>query len=359
MLKNEFKDMTLPREKLYGIYRGVVEDNRSDPEKAGRCKIRIFGIHSKSRVLDANKMDGIPIEDLPWAEPACPIFGGVSKIGIFGIPTQGSHVFVFFENGHILQPRYFATAPGLPRDPSPSDPVNTAIGFNDPDGAYPNYENLNSPDWNQGKNSGSSYPNSFVISDRNGNRIELDSSQAGTIVIEHGTSGSNITFASDGSIIISGSPVKIRTSSQETSITGDSNMRISGDNNTTSNNSNLHCKGNHTSMIIKGKSETVLGVCDLNAEENRINATNDYSCVAGGNVDIVCAKIATLKSKQSDVEIETTIGNIKSTALVGSISHIATLAFDAKSVLTTTKGVLNTVEGYAVTRLTAPIIMIG
>jgi hypothetical protein len=40
MIKIDPNDSVLGSDRLYGIYRGVVEDN-VDPEKKGRCKIRI------------------------------------------------------------------------------------------------------------------------------------------------------------------------------------------------------------------------------------------------------------------------------------------------------------------------------
>ena len=44
---------------------GVVE-NRHDPEKLGRCKVRIFGYHTDSKEL-------LPTKDLPWCIPIQPI----------------------------------------------------------------------------------------------------------------------------------------------------------------------------------------------------------------------------------------------------------------------------------------------
>jgi hypothetical protein len=34
-------------DKLYGIYRGVVEEN-NDPKKRGRCRIRVWGLHTEN-----------------------------------------------------------------------------------------------------------------------------------------------------------------------------------------------------------------------------------------------------------------------------------------------------------------------
>ena len=54
---------------------GVIEDI-NDPLKAGRVKVRIFGLHTDDTLL-------IPVESLPWAMCLCPIqSGSVSGIGI-------------------------------------------------------------------------------------------------------------------------------------------------------------------------------------------------------------------------------------------------------------------------------------
>lgn len=119
---------------LDGIYRGVIEDN-NDPEKLGRCRVRVFGIHSPNKTQKG--MDGIPTEDLPWAEPVMGLFeGSVSGFGSWIIPLQGSHVFLFFEGGNPLQPRFFATVPGKPKTQTHGFIYNQ--GFSDPDKTYPN-----------------------------------------------------------------------------------------------------------------------------------------------------------------------------------------------------------------------------
>jgi hypothetical protein len=63
MLKSNPKDILDPiNNTLNGIYRGVVEDY-NDPDKMGRCKVRIFGIHSPNKTKTL--FDGIPIDELP------------------------------------------------------------------------------------------------------------------------------------------------------------------------------------------------------------------------------------------------------------------------------------------------------
>lgn len=44
---------------------GVVED-RNDPLKLGRCRVRIFGWHTES-------INELPTKDLPWAQAMLPL----------------------------------------------------------------------------------------------------------------------------------------------------------------------------------------------------------------------------------------------------------------------------------------------
>ena len=106
---------------------------------------KIFNIHSDSKIENSS---GIPVDQLPWVEPAYPIWGGSSGIGFSGVPVQGSHVFVFFESGDIMQPRYFATVPGFPYTGKKTD---NSVGFADPDGEYPLTKKLYSPEHNIGQ----------------------------------------------------------------------------------------------------------------------------------------------------------------------------------------------------------------
>lgn len=152
MLKNQPIDLQVESEKLNGFFRGVIEDN-NDPKKAGRVRVRIFGIHTEKKLK--SETEGIPTEELSWAEPCLPLIeGSVSGFGVWSIPVQGSHVMVFFADGNIMQPMYFATLPGIPEK---QDPLKKTIvtqeqsrpkteGFRDPDNAYPVRSKLGEPD---------------------------------------------------------------------------------------------------------------------------------------------------------------------------------------------------------------------
>jgi hypothetical protein len=88
---------------------GVVED-RQDPEKLGRCKVRIFGYHTDDLSI-------LPKDDLPWAIPITPITSastsgvGVSPTG----PVEGTWVVGWFLDGdEKQQPVMFGTLTGKP-----------------------------------------------------------------------------------------------------------------------------------------------------------------------------------------------------------------------------------------------------
>ena len=88
--------------KMEGFYRGVVEDNK-DPLKQNRVKVRIVSAHSSDIELST--------DSLSWAEQANSVFlGSMQGIGISSVPVQGSWVWVFFEQGNVHKPVYFASA---------------------------------------------------------------------------------------------------------------------------------------------------------------------------------------------------------------------------------------------------------
>ena len=83
---------------------GVVED-RMDPEKMGRCRVRIYGYHTDSKLI-------LPTKDLPWATPIQPITSAaISGIGSSPLgPVDGTWVIGFFLDGEDMQqPAIFGT----------------------------------------------------------------------------------------------------------------------------------------------------------------------------------------------------------------------------------------------------------
>lgn len=94
---------------------GAVEDRR-DPLKLGRCRVRCLGWHSP------NKME-LPTKLLPWAIPSIPV-----NISNVYTPREGDMVFGFFLDGeNAQQPVMLGSFPNIPIKES-----NSQQPFNDP-----------------------------------------------------------------------------------------------------------------------------------------------------------------------------------------------------------------------------------
>lgn len=220
--------------KFDGIYRGVVEDNNpndsktGEPLKDGRIKIRIWGLHTSNKSTDI--YEGIPTDDLPLAYPALGLFeGSQSGFGVWTVPLNGSHVFVFFEQGNHMRPIYFASAPGIPKYKA-----DTEVGFNDPNGEFPKENRLDEPDYHRlargesdttvlteredSRMTGIStpesswdepepeynaeYPNNKVIATHNGIVIEIDDTDENQRLHIYHPSKTYIEISTDGNLTI-------------------------------------------------------------------------------------------------------------------------------------------------------------
>lgn len=89
LLKNIIDEKTLQTK----THVGKVEDN-ADPLQEGRCKVRVYGMHS----------DNIPTDDLPWAVQDNTFLG--STKGSFIVPPVDALVNVIFQDDDIYNPRY-------------------------------------------------------------------------------------------------------------------------------------------------------------------------------------------------------------------------------------------------------------
>ena len=143
------------------FYRATVENN-IDPDGFGRVQVRVIGIHDDG--------SGVSTGALPWAEVSGGTdFGLVDGVGISSILRVGTMVWVFFNNDDFNFPVVMGTIKGS------SDVSSEAKG---------------------------SYGNTATIKTASGHIIELgDAGGAEKIEIKH-SSGSKITFQSDGSILI-------------------------------------------------------------------------------------------------------------------------------------------------------------
>ena len=115
-------------------YYGIVED-RQDPLKIGRVRVRVHGVHTSSKL-------SVSTPDLPWAQVMLP----TTSAGLSGFGTQhglveGSSVIVFFKDKNLQQPVVIGSTAGIPSSGYKEDPRGQIIarrfekktrGFNDP-----------------------------------------------------------------------------------------------------------------------------------------------------------------------------------------------------------------------------------
>jgi len=89
------------------FYTGCVED-RDDPLKVGRCKVRVVGLHTEDKTE-------LPTKDLPWAQPVLPITeAGTSGVGKAPVgPVPGTWVLVMFMDVDEQIPIMMGTLTGV------------------------------------------------------------------------------------------------------------------------------------------------------------------------------------------------------------------------------------------------------
>ena len=130
---------------------GVVED-RADPEKAGRVRVRCLGYHS----ADIQK---IPKDDLPWASVMMPVTAGANS-GIGMSPhflIEGTWVVGFFRDDAEQEPVIMGALPGFNSTKTTNFTIASSSatggqsldgGFKDPNTKYPTELYLDKPDTN-------------------------------------------------------------------------------------------------------------------------------------------------------------------------------------------------------------------
>jgi len=161
-------------EEIYGEkYIGKVIDN-NDPEKLGRCRIRVYGVYN----------DSIGDGDIPWAKPEFGFIG--SELGSFIVPPVDALVYVRFSNGDIYNPLYSGKAISANKLPS------------DKDTDYPNtlvfFELDNGDKFTINRNDGKT-----IYEQRHGIKITMDTD--GSFTLEH-DKGSIFEVDSDGNVVL-------------------------------------------------------------------------------------------------------------------------------------------------------------
>ena len=155
---------------------GVVED-RNDPQKVGRVRIRCLGYHTADKIA-------LPTADLPWASPVLPITSsGISGIGQTPLGlVEGSWVFGFFRDTDLQEPVVLGSLPGRPIEEAGS------TGFYDPNKIFPRH--INEPDVNR-----------LAVNDEDNPHLALELRKA-TRATGLATADFDATTAADASAIV-------------------------------------------------------------------------------------------------------------------------------------------------------------
>ena len=292
------------------FYRGVIEDN-NDPDKLGRVKVRVFGIHSDSE-------EDISTNDLPWSEVAYSLsFGNISGVGISSIPKQGSWVWCFCDKD-IDNFVVFASCVGIHKEKESGT-------FCDKDSKYPLDDRLNEPDINrlargekvseteiekslkenqtkgvstassktwdepESKNSKAKYPYNNVLETEAGHTIQIDDTEGNERIHIYHKSGSYIEMREDGSVIIKSTNdiYNISSGNFKESIAAKSDTTINAD-------QSVLVGGSLTESIGKDETKEISGQYDLSIGKSSsisISMSGLYEC---GAVNEIKGKIIKL-----------------------------------------------------------------
>ena len=282
---------------------GVVED-RKDPKKAGRVRVRCMGYHS------AKKVD-IPTEDLPWASIMMPVTaGGNSGIGTSShFLIEGTWVVGFFRDPAKQEPVIMGALPGINSTETTNFTLasSSAVGgqskgggFKDPNEKYPTTKYVGKPDTNllaqelvsehasnsvkestdswstasgsaeQPKSTQSSakYPTNHVYETESGHYVEFDDTAGNERIHLYHKMGTFIEIDSAGNVIIKtvGNVTNIVAGNMDTYVKGNYSISAGG-------NIDIYAKGNLTEKVDGNVKNTIAGTL---TEEVTLDVKQDY-----------------------------------------------------------------------------------
>lgn len=181
------------------LYRAVVEDNL-DPDKLGRVRVRIFGIHTKNNEHSNEEFNHIKTSDLPWAEiMGDTAFGLISGVGVSSVLRQGTWVWIVLDHDNSDRPIVIGTIIGKT---STKTSYSDGVAFNDPAGVYPKTGRENRSDMNPILDA--KYPTIAVLETESGHVIELDDTPGDLRIKLTHASGSYFLIDNAGNITING-----------------------------------------------------------------------------------------------------------------------------------------------------------
>ena len=268
---------------------GVVED-RADPKKAGRVRVRCLGYHN----VDIQE---IPMEDLPWASVMMPVTAGANS-GIGMSPhflLEGTWVVGFFRDPAKQEPVIMGALPGMNTKETTDFTIASSSatggqskggGFKDPKGVYPTELYLDKPDTNllaqeafdthpsrekkDAKDSWSTasgsaeqpattqtsakYPTNHVFETETGHYVEFDDTKGNERIHLYHKMGTFIEIDSAGNMIIKtvGNVTNIVAGNMDTYVKGNYSVSAGG-------NIDVYAGGNLTELVDGNRKTTITG----------------------------------------------------------------------------------------------------
>ena len=314
-------------------FTGVVED-RNDPNKAGRVRVRALGHHTSNNTI-------LPTADLPWAHCMLPsTSAGISGLGqsATGL-VEGSWVLGYFRDGMDRQEMIvLGTLPGVPAE------LSQAGGFYDPNAIYPKYKDepdvnrlavnnedlehlsltlrkatritgiatadfnaFTNPDGSSVASSdgdtfdqptipyNASYPYNNVYESESGHLIEYDDTTGAERIHQRHRTGTSYEVDASGNKveIIKGESYRLLSNKEQVQIQGQSDITIDGRHKLFINKTNV--LNNHYDIQIGANANINIQVDDgdvnIHTVKGKINmsAGGDYNLKVGGNYTVQVA----------------------------------------------------------------------
>ena len=310
-------------------FTGVVED-RNDPSKLGRVKVRCLGLHTES-------LTDLPTKDLPWAH-IMQSTNNPSMQGLGNTPTflvEGTWVVGFFLDAmEKQQPLIMGTLPGVPQAVA-----DKTKGFNDPNETYPSEKitHSNHPikesdvnrlarndtdqshavvsakntaktsdvptansstTWNEPDSAyAASYPKNHVMETESGHIKEYDDTSSAERIHEYHTKGTFYEIDKDGnkSTRVVGDNYEVIAGSDFVNIKGTANLTIDSNCNTyIKGNWNIQVDGTKTEVVTgavsetykSSKTENVTGAVSETYSSTQTTAVSSNVTITGSKIDL-------------------------------------------------------------------------
>ena len=297
---------------------GVIED-RADPKKAGRVRVRCLGYHSA-------KTENIPTEDLPWASVMMPVTAGANS-GVGMSPhflIEGTWVVGFFRDQAKHQPVIMGALPGVNSSTTtnftiaassavggysstsstsaPPAAATSSGGFKDPNSKYPTSLYIDKPDTNllaqesasthpsrsikDAKDSWSTasgsaeqpattqasakYPTNHVFETESGHYVEFDDTEGNERIHLYHKMGTFIEIDKSGNVIIKtvGNVTNIVAGNMDTYVKGNYSVSAGG-------NIDVYAGKNLTELVDGNRETTIKGTETLEITKEVKNTFKD------------------------------------------------------------------------------------